>query len=164
VPSEDAVPIYLNLDEIQGDATQVQHRNWIAVDAMTFAVARNFATRAGVAANREGTQPALSQLHLSKRTDRSSPHLLSEACAGAKSRTAKLHFAATGSGGQTYLEITLNNVLLSGYRIDTHGERPMEVVRLDFTAIQMRYVPAGADNQPQAAIIASYDRATARAS
>lgn len=44
------MPIYLQIDGIQGDATHEEHRKWMDIEAIHWNVARNMNTSAGSAA------------------------------------------------------------------------------------------------------------------
>lgn len=81
------MPIYLQIDGIQGDATHEEHRKWMDIEAIHWNVARNMNTSAGSAANREASEPTISEVILTKVSDSSSTKLFQEACAG---RTGKL--------------------------------------------------------------------------
>ena len=81
------MPIYLELEGIPGDATQEQHRGWMDIETLHFNVSRNMNTQAGSTANREASEPTISEVVLTKVTDSSSTQLFSEACVG---RTGKL--------------------------------------------------------------------------
>jgi type VI secretion system secreted protein Hcp len=154
--------IYLKLDGIDGDATHQGHQNWMRIENMDLGVRRKIRTKAGVSTNREGRQPAISPVRLIKRSCQATPLLVTEALAGSKSKTALIHVVETGSGGRTYMELTLSNVLVSRYQIIGEEGRPLESFQLDATKIEMRYVPLGADNSAASPMVASYDMATSQ--
>ena len=158
------MPIYMQLDGIQGDATQQAHQNWTDIKSLSWNIERTMNTLAGAAANREGKQPSVGHVTLTKISDRSTPKLITEAAAGQATKTAKIHLVTTGSPGTTYLEFTLSNVLISSYTIGSSGDRPSETITLDFTKIETKYTPTDAGNAGQSPVISSYDIATAQAS
>ena len=157
------MPIYLQIDGIQGDATHEAHKNWTDISSLSWGVQRQMNTLAGAAQNREGKQPSVGQVTLTKISDRSTPKLITEAASGQVSKTAKIHLVTTGSPGDTYLEFTLSNVLIAGYSIESGGGRPIETITLDFTKMETRYTPADSTNTGQGPVISSYDVATAKA-
>lgn len=71
------MPIYLQIDGIQGDATHEEHRKWMDIEAIHWNVARNMNTSAGSAANREASEPTISEVILTKVSDSSSTKLAS---------------------------------------------------------------------------------------
>lgn len=157
------MPIYLQIDGIQGDATQEQHRKWMDIEAIHWNVARNLNTVAGKAANREATEPTISEIVLTKVSDSSSTKLFQEAVSGTQGKRAVIHLVSTGSPGETYIEYALTNTLIANYSIDSSGDRPLETIRLNFTKIEVKYIPYDDNNRPQSPMIASYDLATTRA-
>ena len=158
------MPIYLQLDGIQGDATQQAHQNWTDIKSINWGVKRSMNTLAGASANREGSEPTVGEVTLIKTSDRSSPKLLAEACTGNSGKTAKIHLVTSGNPGNTYLEITLSNTLVSSYTIMSDGDRPEEKVVFNFTKVEMKYTPYDGSNQAQSPVIASYDLSTAKSS
>jgi type VI secretion system secreted protein Hcp len=157
------MPIYLQIDGIQGDATHETHRKWMDIEAIHWDVARHMNTSAGSAANREASEPTISEMVLTKVSDSSSTKLFQEACAGRTGKTAKIHLVTTGNPGDTYIEYTLTNTLIANYSVDSSGDRPMETIRLNFTKMDVKYTPYDDTHNPQSPMIASYDLATTKA-
>jgi type VI secretion system secreted protein Hcp len=157
------MPIYLQVDGIQGDATQEQHKKWMDIEAIHWNVARNMNTSAGSAANREASEPTVSEVILTKVSDSSSTKLFQEACAGRTGKKAVIHLVTTGNPGNTYVEYNLENTLIASYSIDSNGDRPVETIKLNFTKIEVKYTPYDDQNNSQSPMIASYDLATTKA-
>ncbi len=157
------MPIYLQIDGIQGDATQEQHRKWMDIEALHWNVSRNLNTVAGKAANREATEPTISEVVLTKISDSSTTSLFQEAVSGTQGKTATIHLVSTGSPGETYIEYILTNTLIASYTVDSSGDRPLETLKLNFTKLELKYIPYDDTNRPQSPMIASYDLATTRA-
>ncbi|PZO75710.1 MAG: Hcp1 family type VI secretion system effector [Mesorhizobium amorphae] len=157
------MPIYLQIDGIQGDATHEQHRKWMDIEAIHWNVSRNMNTAAGSASNREASEPSISEIVLTKVSDSSSTKLFKEACSGAKGLRAVIHLVTTGNPGDTYIEYTMTNTLIANYSIDSNGDRPLETIRLNFTKLEVKYIPYDDNNTPQSPMIASYDLSTTKA-
>ena len=158
------MPIYLQMDGIQGDATHETHRRWTDIESLHWNVTRNMNTYAGSASNREASEPTVSEVTLTKVSDSSTTKLFQEACSGKNGKTATIHLVSTGNPGDTYIEFILHNTLIAGYTIGTTGDRPLETVTLNFTKMDVKYIPYDDQNAQQSPMIASYDLATARSS
>jgi type VI secretion system secreted protein Hcp len=52
--------------------------------------------------------------------------------------------------------------LVSGYSIATDGDRPIEQINLNFTKMELKYVPYDSNHKPQSPIVASYDLASTK--
>lgn len=158
------MPIYMQLDGIEGDATHQTHQNWTDIKSLSWDIQRAMNTLVGSSQNREGKEPSVGHVTLTKSSDRSTPKLITEAASGQAGKTAKIHLVTTGSPGATYLEFTLSNVLISSYSIVSGGDRPAESITLNFTKIETKYTPSDSGNAGQSPVISSYDLATAQAS
>ncbi|MDR0252999.1 MAG: type VI secretion system tube protein Hcp, partial [Brucellaceae bacterium] len=109
--------IYLHVDGIEGSAEHDNHKQWIEIDGLDFSIDRHIGGVAGAISNREGVQPEFSALRFNKRYDKSSLKLKQLAASGLASKKVEIHFVTTGNPGETYLEITLSDALLSSYRM-----------------------------------------------
>lgn len=157
------MPIYLQIDTIQGDATHETHKQWMDIEAIHWDVSRNMNTSAGSTANREASEPTISEMVLTKVSDSSSTKLFGEACTGKTGKLATIHLVTTGSPGDTYIEYKLTNTLIANYSVDTSGDRPVETIRLNFTKMEVKYIPYDEMNNPKSPMIASYDLTTTKA-
>jgi len=127
------MPIYLQIDGIQGDATHQEHKKWMDIEAIHWNVVRNMNTSAGSAANREASEPTISEVILTKVSDSSSTKLFQEACSGRQGKLATIHLVTTGDPGNTYIQYLLTNTLIASYSVDSSGDRPVETIKLNFT-------------------------------
>src|ERR1700757_1024429 len=55
------MPIYCQIDGITGDATHQNHQKWMDIQSLHWNVSRHMNTIAGSAANREATEPNISE-------------------------------------------------------------------------------------------------------
>src|SRR5688572_23273679 len=116
--------LYLKMDGIDGDATHEQHKKWLTVDSVQWGVGRSIMTRSGSTMNREASEPSVSEVTISKSADASSPKMFGEACTGKEGKKVVIDFVTTGSPGDTYMQCTLSNTLVSSYSISSGGDRP----------------------------------------
>ena len=158
------MPIYLKLDGITGDCTQADHKQWMDIDSMTWNVTRSIQTQAGATTNRESSEPQVGEVTLIKRSDSSTAKLIQESTTGKTGKTATIDMVTTGNPGQTYLQYTLTNTLVSSYASTTTGDRPVETITLNFTKKEVKYTSYDEQNNPQSPQIASYNISTAQAS
>ena len=134
--------ILLNFDTaIKGDSTLDSHTDWITIDGIEFGVGREI-TSSGGGTDRETSNPAFSQISLSKSMDKASVDLMMQAACGVSLGKATIHFIQTaGADAKTeaYLEIVLSDAIISSYGGNSSGERPSETMSISFTAFQMTY-------------------------
>jgi type VI secretion system secreted protein Hcp len=157
------MPIYCQIDGIQGDATHQNHQKWMDIQSLHWNVSRHMNTIAGSAANREASEPNISEVTLMKTSDSSSVKLFQEACTGRVGKKAVIHLVTTGNPGDTIIEYQLTNTLISGYTVGSDGDRPVETITLNFTKLDVKYTPYDDKHQAQSPMIGSYDIGTTKA-
>lgn len=156
--------IYMQFQGIQGEATQQDHQNWIDVLSMSWGAGRSISTVSGSTANREASEPSLSELNIVKLFDAASPNLFIQACTGNVGKTVQIDLTTTGSPSVVFCSYTLSNCLISNYSVSSSGDRPTETIGLSFTQLQYKFVPYNAQNQPGTPTIVTYDMATTQQS
>ncbi|WP_208354175.1 Hcp family type VI secretion system effector [Pseudaestuariivita rosea] len=155
------MPIYLQHDSIPGEATHQDHVGWWDIESLHWNVSRNMNTQAGSSANREASEPVISEVIVTKVTDSSSVGIFKETCTGNIGKTVVIDLVTTGNPGQQYTKYILSNTLLAGYSVDTSGDRPIETIRLNFTHIEQKFTPYKTDGSADSPKLFSYDLATA---
>jgi type VI secretion system secreted protein Hcp len=154
--------IYLKMDGIDGDATHEQHKKWLTVNSIQWGVGRSISTPTGSTFNREASEPHISEVMIAKDADASTPKLFGEACTGKAGKKVVIDFVTTGSPGDTYLQCTLNDTLVSSYSVSSGGDRPSENIGLSFTKMEMKYIPYDEKHKPGSPIVVNYDLTTTK--
>lgn len=135
--------IYLKFDkEIKGEVTAEGFPGQIQVGSVQWGVGIGVSSVTGNA-NREASIPSFSEVTITKTTDISSTPLFKETCGRENFTSATLSFTTTAKGNSNlvFLEIKLENVIISGYTMSSGGEgRPTESLSLNYTKITMKYM------------------------
>lgn len=152
--------IYLEIEDITGNVTEQGHEEWIEVDSLQWGVGRAISSEIGRAADRESSQPSISEITVTKMMDASSPDLFTEACTG-DGKTVTIDFCKTGQEVEAYMQYELENCMISGYSVSSGGDRPVETISLSFTKITMTYTPTEENGELGSPIPAGYDMQTA---
>jgi type VI secretion system secreted protein Hcp len=140
-----AVNAYLYIDGVAGDATDAGHRGWIEVSSFQWGAGRGIGSPTGGSADRESSAPSVSEIVVTKASDKASPMLSRCAATGCRYGSAILETRKAG-GGEQMARYALSNVTISGYQPSSGGDRPSESLSLNFTKIEMRAAPAPADS------------------
>ncbi|MFI5377975.1 MAG: type VI secretion system tube protein Hcp [Tepidisphaerales bacterium] len=144
-PASGGDPIYMNFNGIPGDVTANGHTGEIQLQSFQWGVGRGIGSPTGSSADRESSAPSVSEIVVTKTTDRATPMLLQAILTGTP-EDVKIDFVTSSRGKlSTYLEYDLSNVLISSYSVSSGGDRPMESLSLNFTKIQVKYMVANAD-------------------
>jgi type VI secretion system secreted protein Hcp len=129
--------IYLKYGKIAGAVTTDGFKDWIECGSFQWGVGRGIGTAARGSGNREGSEPSLSEITLTKITDISSVKLLQDAWGGTMDNKCIIQFTTTTKNKvETYLKYELENVGLSGFSISSGSDgMPSESISLNFTKI-----------------------------
>lgn len=128
--------IYLKYGTIKGAVTTDGFKDWIELDSFHWGVGRAIGTAARGSTSREHSDPTLSEITVTKRTDVGSPKLFLDAVAGKLDSKVEIKFTTTAKGKvETYLTFKLENCGLSGYSLSSGGDMPVESLSLNFTKI-----------------------------
>jgi type VI secretion system secreted protein Hcp len=136
-----AVDMFLKLGNIKGESLALDHTGEIEVLTWSWGCAQTGTTHSGTGG---GTGTASVQdLVISKILDMSSPTIVQSCCQGVHFSQAVLTLRkAGGTEPVEYLKITLNDVLISGYRVNLGaGEQVNEIITLNFAQYTVEYQP-----------------------
>jgi type VI secretion system secreted protein Hcp len=152
-----------NKGEIKGDATQKGFEQWINLHSFSWGMKRLFVKDTGRAYNREGAQAQVNQIIVTKEVDSSSGSLHQTAWTEHKGKPIVIAFVRTGDPGDAYLTFTLQNAVFE--KFDVAGprdqiERPTEVMKINFTEMEINTVVLKEDNVGEQPLILGYNIAT----
>jgi type VI protein secretion system component Hcp len=113
------------------------HTNHALLRSFSFGVTRAIGTGA---AGREAGSPKVSEIRITKLSDKFSVPLFHESLTGNGSRGAIIYFTNLTAAGVPfdYLEFDLKNVLVSSYSLNSGGAQPVEAMTFNFTQITMK--------------------------
>ena len=133
---------FMKLGDIDGEATDNEHKDWIIIESMSSSVTRSFDDAEGTTRSRGDT--TLGDVVVVRELDKASVKL-QQACAhGTVFAEAQLDFTTQTGGRQaTYLTHKLKNVIVTSYSMSADGAgdtRPTEQVTLGYTEGEWTYV------------------------
>ena len=131
--------IYMKFGSFKGASTTEGFKDWIELDSFQWGVGRGIGSAARGAESREASEPSISEV-VTKRMDKSSPSLLTDAMAGQLNAKVEIKFTTTTKNQVTdFLTYELTNTGLSGYSVSSGGDMPVESLSLNFTKIAVTY-------------------------
>jgi type VI secretion system secreted protein Hcp len=158
------MPIFMHYPEIPGDVTTKGHEKWIELSTCILGNIRTFTnpSKSGYG-DREADTPIVTELGIAKLLDDASIGLwcasLGFGPAG-EGQTVQIDFCKTDtSQPEPYLQLTLENTLISSYGLSGAGDRPTETLNLNFTKVEFKYTGMGPANDTGTPQVASYDLA-----
>ncbi|HYT92062.1 MAG TPA: type VI secretion system tube protein Hcp [Gemmataceae bacterium] len=165
------MPLYMKWGagpDIKGEVSETGHLDWLALDSASFSVGRstNFQVGSGQE-KRHRDQPTVSDLQLSRTYDAASP-LLFNACVAGVPTNVQIDFLEPAKGADkppnVVLSYYLRDCLISSYSVGGGGGGASESLALNFTGINIEYIPYDADDAPQASKKGMFDLVTAKQS
>ena len=137
--------IYMKYGSIDGAVTTDGFTKWIELNSFQFGVGRGIGSAARSETNREGSEPSISEIVVTKAMDVASNKLFADAVGGAMDSKVTLKFTTTTKDKvTTFLTYELTDTGLSGYSVSSGGDNPSESLSLNFTKIMITYVGTNA--------------------
>ena len=144
---------YLYFDDIKGESTDANHKDWIEVTSY-----RQPITRTASGAGRSGG--AVSEITITKRVDAASPKLYEAIHSGTHLKEAVIELVHAG-GKTPFLVIKLTDVVISSALDDAEtagaAQFPMETISLNYTKIQWTYTRQKPDGTAAGTVAAGWD-------
>jgi type VI secretion system secreted protein Hcp len=132
--------LYMKYGSIKGSVTTDGFKDWIELDSFHWGVGRAVGTAARGSTSREHSEPSLSEITVTKRSDVASPKLLLDAVGGKLDNKVEIKFTTTTKGKvDTFLAYKLEDTGLSGYTLSSGGDMPIESLSLNFTKITQTF-------------------------
>jgi type VI secretion system secreted protein Hcp len=151
------VAIYMKFGAVDGQVTTDGYAKWIELHSFQLGVGRAVSSGAG-GAQRESSNPSISEITVTKNFDVASPKLYEDALAGSFDTKVEIKFSTTTKNKvDTYLSYELTNCGVSGYSLSSGGENPTESLSLNFTKIMVSPSPLNDKGSPVAGSKVTYD-------
>ncbi|HEX2290407.1 MAG TPA: type VI secretion system tube protein Hcp [Pseudonocardiaceae bacterium] len=134
------MPIYLSLDQIQGDVTAEGYVDQIELMSFSHGLSHPQSTTDGVSG-----KLSVAEIAVTKTTDRASVRLIEAAVLGKVFDKAQIAFVSTDRDMLVaYLVVDLSNTRVSSAAISSGGDRPVEQLSLACEQIRWAFVEPGA--------------------
>jgi type VI secretion system secreted protein Hcp len=145
--------VFILLDTVQGESRDDTHKNWMDLAAVDFAAVAPSSASPSVAG-----RPVCQPFVVTKKIDKATPKLY-EACAkGTHFPTATLNVMRVDRGQLPYLEIKLEDVVVSSVNSTAKSDGPTESVSLQYGKIKYTYRAQNSDGTlDETPVVTSYD-------
>ena len=126
--------------EIKGDSTAAGFEDHIVLESVEFGAARSIIIPTGKTARESGV-PSFTEMTIAKKFDIASTELFMQSVSGASLGQGVITYLQTDMEGnpEPFLIITLQDPIITSYQNTSHGDRPVEKFRMNFTKIQLAY-------------------------
>jgi type VI secretion system secreted protein Hcp len=139
-----ALDAYLQLDGIQGEATETNHQNWIQVTQISHGIQQQASKNPPGGQRTTLANSKHDAIQITKKVDKSTPLLHESACSGSVIAKATIDLLKTaGSKNVVYLKYELTNVLVGAINFNAtasaEDEEPTETVNLKYGTFKLTY-------------------------
>ena len=155
-----AFDAFLKIDGIPGESKDANHKDWSEIISFRQVMAQPTSSTAGSAGGASAGRANLADFVIVKALDKASTKIYEACCKGQHIATVAIELCHTG--GAKYLEIKLNEVIISG--VDSSGNAtgadsfPCETVSFNFAKITWSYTQqARADGSAGGNVTGSWD-------
>jgi type VI secretion system secreted protein Hcp len=123
--------------DIKGESTIKGYENWINVDSASFGVGRSVASVSEGTGKRDVSNPSLSELTFSRKTDLASPELFFQACGGQTLEECTIHLVqVVDNKPEIHQIILLSDPIVTSYH---YGNGEMDSFTLNYTKVSYQY-------------------------
>jgi type VI secretion system secreted protein Hcp len=141
------MPIYMQYGDIKGEVTAKGHEKWVEVNSFQYGIGRGIGSPTGNETEREHAAPSVSEVTVTKAADKSSVYWMERALWG-EGENVTVHFVKTDKDKlEVYTEYKLVNAMVSGFSVNSGGDRPQESISINFTKIIFNYSEMKAKNE-----------------
>ena len=134
--------IYMKFGDIKGSVTTDGFKDWVELGSFQWGVGRSVNSTSGSSDTREGSEPSVSEIVVTKRMDKASPKLWQDAVGGDFSKDVTISMTTTTKDKvETFVEYDLKEVGLSGYSSNGRSDdAPAESLSLNFSQVTWKYI------------------------
>jgi len=149
---------FLKIEGVLGESTEAKHKDEIEVESWSWG-ATQVGTTAGGSGGGAG-RVSIQDFNFVARTSKASPTLFLKCASGQHINTAILTARKSGTTQETFLTLTMTDLLVSSYQIagsETADTIPMDQVSLNFSKIQFKYQTQKADGTLDTGVDSGWD-------
>lgn len=126
-----AFDAFLKIDGIPGESTDDKHKDWIEIKSYTQSLSQPASATASSAGGATAERVEFGQFNINKLVDKATPKLFEACCTGKHIKEVIIEVCRAGADKQKFLEIRLEQAIISSYTQNGGGEFPDEAISLN---------------------------------
>ncbi|MBD3317601.1 MAG: type VI secretion system tube protein Hcp [Chitinivibrionales bacterium] len=156
-----AFDAYLQIEGIEGDATDANHLGWIQLQSYSHNV-KNETTGQSMGGHHTGGRCHHEDILVIKPLDGSSPSLALACCQGKSHPSAVIELCRSGASGLDmvpYQKVELTDVVVTGVapKAGENDEFPIEQIRMTYGSIKWTYTKTDTSGRPTGEVVTGWD-------
>jgi type VI secretion system secreted protein Hcp len=156
-----AFEAYLSIKGVPGESTDDKHKDWIEVTAYSMGLGQPSSVTHSSAGGAAAGKVSFQDMTCTHLIDMASPKLFEMCSSGKHISDATLELCRAGGTKFKYLEIKLENVLITNLKTDDAKaamEFPTEIISLNFGKMKMTYFKQGDKGTGSGQVAAGWDQ------
>lgn len=150
---------YLKIEGVPGEALDANHKDWIELTDFHYGVSQSVSSTASSAGGATAGGASCPDVHLAKYLDRASPKLFEACASGQHFKSMVIHISRAGGDQQKYMEIKLEEVIISSLNAHRGDDFPTEDITLNYGRIGIQYTQQRrSDGKGSGSIAGGWDR------
>jgi type VI secretion system secreted protein Hcp len=149
----------LEIDGIKGESTDDKHKGSIHIESFSWGVTNPSPGGGGGGGGGAG-KATFQDFHFTKSEDSTSPELFLRCASGQRIKKATLYVREAAARGGEFLQVELENLLVSSFSQAGSGDTPSESISLNFTKITFSHTPLSTDGTAPGVVRTGWDLAT----
>jgi len=156
-----AYDIFLKIEGIKGQCTDVAHKEWIEVESFSHHISQPIGGSLSAGGTHTGGRADHNDFAIAKRMDFASPILFARCCDGRRIEEVRLELCNAAGEKHNFLKYEFRDVIIASVspKGSARSEEPwpIEEITLRYGKITITYFPIRPDGQKGAAQKASWD-------
>ena len=134
-----AFDAFLKIDGIPGESTDDKHKDWIEIQSYHQGLHQPASATASSNGGATAERVNFSDFSITKLVDKATPKLFEACCTGKHIKEVIIEVCRSGGDKQKFLEIRMEQVIISNYTQDGGGDFPYENVSFNAGKYKITY-------------------------
>ena len=127
--------------DIKGESKIEEYKDQIELHSFQWGVGVGVSSPSGASNNERTTsEPSFSEATITKQFDLSSCQFMQKCAQGDEMLVELTFLKSAGGENKPYMQIKMENVLISGFSLSSGGDMPSESISLNYAKFQITYI------------------------
>lgn len=134
-----AFDCFLKIDGIPGESTDDKHKEWIEITSYQHGIHQPASSTASSTGGASAERVNFGDLSVAKLVDKATPKIFEACCTGKHIKEVIIEVCRSGGDKQKFLEVRMEQVLISSYNQNAGGEFPQESISFNAGKFKITY-------------------------
>ena len=134
-----AFDAFVKIEGIPGEALDAQYKDWIEITGYSFGASQSTSVTASSAGGASSGRANVRDLVITKLADKATTKLFESCCSGKHIKQVTIAINRAGGQKLKYLEITLEEVVISDFMHQGSIDEPSEEIHFNFGRLKSTY-------------------------